>query len=92
MALILSQPTARVCRPVRLRLLFGVRWKPIVWSQEDHYAQWLGYPTREGSLPLEGSRLTLSEHPGETFVVTKTFSCEEDAQRLGFKESPVESR
>jgi len=47
-----------------------VRWKPIVWSQEDHYAQWLGYPTREGSLPLEGSRLTLSEHPGETFVVT----------------------
>jgi hypothetical protein len=45
-------------------------WKPIVWSQADHYAQWLSYPTREGSLPLEGSRLELAELPGRSFVAT----------------------
>ena len=47
-----------------------MRWKPIVWSQADHYAQWLTYPTREGSPPLEGSQLRLAELPDRTFVAT----------------------
>jgi hypothetical protein len=47
-----------------------VAWKPIVWSQSDHYPQWHSYPTREGQLPAEGSQITLIEHPGRTFIVT----------------------
>ena len=45
-------------------------WKPIVWSQADHYAQWLTYPTRTGEPPQQGTQLTLSEHPGHVFVAT----------------------
>jgi hypothetical protein len=45
-------------------------WKPIVWSHADRYAQWLSYPTREGSVPLEGSRVELAELPGRTYVAT----------------------
>ena len=45
-------------------------WKPIVWSQADHYAQWLSYSTRPGAPPHPGSVVTLAEHPGRTFVAT----------------------
>ena len=41
-----------------------------MWSQADHFPQWLSYPAREGILPVEGSRLTLVEHPGRSFVAT----------------------
>jgi hypothetical protein len=47
-----------------------MRWKPIVWNEADHYPQWFGYGQREGSLPLEGSRVTLAEVPGRTLIVT----------------------
>jgi hypothetical protein len=45
-----------------------VHWKPIVWGNAEHYPQWLGYPARETTLPVQGSRVTLSEHPERTFV------------------------
>lgn len=47
-----------------------MRWKPIVWNEADHYPQWVSCSPREGSLPLQGSRLTLAELPGRTFAVT----------------------
>ena len=56
--------------PARLGLFVGVRWKPIVWDEADHYPQWLAYPTREGKPPRQGSQLMLAEHPGRTYVAT----------------------
>jgi len=42
-------------------------WKPVVWSEADHYPQWLSYPTRAAGAPEEGSLVTLSEHPGREY-------------------------
>ena len=47
-----------------------MRWKPIVWSESDHYPQWLSYATREGTPPRQGAQLMLSEHPGRTYVAS----------------------
>jgi hypothetical protein len=47
-----------------------VLWKPIVWSDADHYPQWLPYPTRVGEPPRQGSQVRLEEHPKRTFVAT----------------------
>jgi hypothetical protein len=58
-----------------------VRWKPIVWSQADHYAQWLTYPTRVGEAPEQGSELMLAEQPIDTFFATRV---ETGAERCWF--------
>ena len=50
--------------------LCWVLWKPIVWSEADHYPQWLSYPTRVGEPPRQGSQVSLNEHPRRTFVAT----------------------
>ena len=53
-----------------MRLSVGVRWKPIVWNQADHYPQWLTCTTRVGEPPKQGTQLTLPEHPGDMFVAS----------------------
>jgi hypothetical protein len=43
-------------------------WKPFVWSEAEHYPQWLSYPTRPAGAPEQGAEVTLSEHPGQTYL------------------------
>jgi hypothetical protein len=50
--------------------LVGVPWKPIVWTQADHYAQWLSYSARDGEPPKQGAELMLTEFPERVFVAT----------------------
>jgi hypothetical protein len=51
-----------------------MRWKPTVWTDAERYPQWLPYPSREGSPPVQGLQVMLSEHPGQPYVATKVES------------------